>query len=151
MAGKPPFEMPEGDYAGDVSCQDAWDALASDEDAVLVDVRTSIEWQLIGKPDLSSLAKEPVYLQWVTMDGMNANFLDELQAALQERGKSVDTPVYFMCQSGGRSKMTAMQCTELGYKHCYNIAEGFEGDLDEHSHRNSISGWKVAKLPWTQS
>jgi rhodanese-related sulfurtransferase len=151
VASKPPFEMPDGDYAGDVSSQDAWDALAADPQALLVDVRTQVEWQLIGKPDLSSIGREPVYLQWVTMQGVNKNFVDELKAALEERGAAADTPIYFMCQSGGRSKMSAMQCTELGYSACYNIAEGFEGDLDEHQHRNSISGWKVAGLPWTQS
>jgi rhodanese-related sulfurtransferase len=64
---------------------------------------------------------------------------------------ATDAPVFFMCQSGGRSKVSAIQCTQLGYSACYNIAEGFEGDLDEHKHRNSVSGWKVAGLPWTQS
>lgn len=150
MAGKPPFEMPEGDYAGDVTCQEAWDVLAANPAAVLVDVRTQVEWQLIGKPDLSAINHEPIYLQWVTMQGVNKNFIDELQAALEERQVGPDTPVYFMCQSGGRSKMSAMQCTALGYTACYNIAEGFEGDLDEQQHRNSVSGWKVAGLPWTQ-
>ncbi|HJP04287.1 MAG: sulfurtransferase [Chromatiales bacterium] len=151
MAGKPPFEIPDDEYAGDISCRQAWDALASDSDALLVDVRTKVEWQLIGRPDLSSLGKEPVYLQWVTMEGVNQNFPNELKAALDERGANADTPVYFMCQSGGRSKMSAMQCTELGYTKSFNIAEGFEGDLDEQRHRNSISGWKVAGLPWTQA
>jgi len=150
MAGKPAFEMPEGDYAGDVTCQEAWDVLAANPAAVLVDVRTQVEWQLIGKPDLSAINHEPIYLQWVTMQGVNKNFIDELQAALEERQVGPDTPVYFMCQSGGRSKMSAMQCTALGYTACYNIAEGFEGDLDEQQHRNSVSGWKVAGLPWTQ-
>jgi rhodanese-related sulfurtransferase len=151
MASKPPFEMPEGDYAGDVTCQEAWDKLASDSTAILIDVRTQIEWQLIGKPDLGSINKEPLYLQWVTMQGMNENFIEELQAALDERGATKDTPLYFMCQSGGRSKMSAMQLTKLGYSQCFNLAEGFEGELDEHQHRNSLSGWKVAGLPWMQS
>jgi rhodanese-related sulfurtransferase len=151
MASKPPFEMPEGDYAGDITCQEAWDKLASDPTALLVDVRTQVEWQLIGKPELSSINKEPLYLQWVTMQGINDNFVDELQAALDERGVEKDTPLYFMCQSGGRSKMSAMQCTALGYTQCFNLAEGFEGELDEHQHRNSLSGWKVAGLPWTQA
>ena len=151
MAGKPPFEMPEGEYAGDVTCAEAWAALESDPRAVLVDVRTKVEWQLIGQPDLSSIDKEPVYLQWVTMQGVNDNFVAELQAELEQRAVPKDGPVYFMCQSGGRSKMAAMQCTSLGYTGCFNIAEGFEGDLDEHQHRNSISGWKVAGLPWRQS
>ncbi len=152
MASKPPeFQMPEGDYAGDVTAREAWDALTRDPQAVLVDVRTKVEWQLIGQPDLSSIEREPIYLQWVTMQGINSEFVAQLQAALEERGVPKDAPVYFMCQSGGRSKMAAMQCTQLGYTAAYNIAEGFEGDLDEHKHRNSVSGWKVAGLPWTQS
>lgn len=151
MASKPPFQMPEGDYAGDVSCQEAWDVLANDPEAILVDVRTQVEWQLIGKPDLTSISKEPVYLQWVTMQGVNANFIEELKGMLVERGATQETPIFFLCQSGGRSKMSAMQCTVQGYSACYNIAEGFEGDLDEFQHRNSISGWKVAGLPWTQT
>ena len=85
------------------------------------------------------------------MQGINDNFVDELQAALDERDVKKDTPLYFMCQSGGRSKMSAMQCTALGYTQCFNLAEGFEGELDEHQHRNSLSGWKVAGLPWTQA
>lgn len=152
MATKPSdWKMPEGDYAGDVTPQAAWDTLAANPDAVLVDVRTQVEWNLIGQPDLSSLDKEPVYLQWVTMQGPNKQFVAELQAALDERHIAKDTPVYFMCQSGGRSKIAAMQCAELGYTAAFNIAEGFEGPLDEHRHRNSIGGWKAGHLPWTQT
>ena len=95
--------MPDGDYAGDVTAAEAWHALTGDAAAVLVDVRTEVEWNLIGKPDLSSLDKEPIFLQWVKMGGVNKNFVPELQAALQERGVAKDAPVYFMCQSGGRS------------------------------------------------
>lgn len=152
MASKPPdFQMPEGEYAGDVAARDAWTELEKNPNAVLVDVRTQVEWQLIGKPDLSSIGHEPIYLQWVTLQGVNQKFVEELAAALAERGIARDAPVYFMCQSGGRSKMAAMQCAGLGYTSSYNIAEGFEGALDEHKHRNSVNGWKVSGLPWTQS
>ncbi len=152
MASKPPnFDMPDDEYAGDVAATDAWDVLANDADAVLVDVRTQIEWTLIGKPDLSSINKEQIDLQWVTAQGPNPNFVEELKEALEERKVPTDAPVYFMCQSGGRSKIAAQQCTGLGYTKAYNIAEGMEGDLDEHQHRNSVNGWKVAGLPWTQS
>ncbi|MAF83966.1 MAG: rhodanese-like domain-containing protein [Gammaproteobacteria bacterium] len=151
MANKPAdWQMPAGDYAGDVTAQNAWDNLATNRNAVLVDVRTKTEWDLIGKPDLASINHEPIYLQWVTLQGVNKNFTRELQAILEERGIAKDVPIYIMCQSGGRSKIAAMQCTELGYKAAYNIAEGFEGSLDEQQHRNSINGWKIAGLPWTQ-
>ena len=152
MASKPPgFKMPEGNYAGDIGVKEAWDVLAKDRHARLVDVRTKVEWDLIGKPDLTSIDQEPIYLQWVTMQGPNQRFVEQLKDALKEQGTPDDAPIFFMCQSGGRSKIAAMQCTELGYTRAYNIAEGFEGDLDEHQHRNSINGWKVAQLPWTQS
>jgi rhodanese-related sulfurtransferase len=152
MAEKPSeWRMPEGEYAGDVTAAEAWDLLAGSPSAVLVDVRTQVEWQLIGKPDLSSIDREPIYLQWVTMKGVNQNFVEELGAALEQRNVAKDAPIFFMCQSGGRSKMAAMQCAELGYAVSYNIADGFEGALDEHQHRNSVSGWKVAGLPWTQA
>lgn len=152
MASKPPsFQMPEGKYAGDVSCKDAWQALKSSPDALLIDVRTQVEWQLIGKPDLSPLGKEPVFLQWITMQGPNTGFPDELHAELEKRGAKKDTPLYFMCRSGGRSKMAAMELTARGYTACHNLSEGFEGALDESGHRNSVSGWKVAGLPWIQS
>jgi rhodanese-related sulfurtransferase len=152
MATKPPgFDMPPGEYAGDVTSASAWETLSADTNARLVDVRTEVEWKLIGQPDLSSIGKQAIYLQWVTMQGPNTEFVAELDAALKEADTARDAPIFFICQSGGRSKIAAMQCTSLGYTRAYNVAEGFEGDLDEHQHRNSVSGWKVAGLPWRQS
>jgi rhodanese-related sulfurtransferase len=85
------------------------------------------------------------------MQRPNKNFVQELKQALEERKVPTDAPICFMCQSGGRSKIAAQQCTELGCTKAYNIADGMEGALDERKHRNSVSGWKVAGLPWTQS
>jgi rhodanese-related sulfurtransferase len=150
MGKQPGFTMPEGPYAGDVSAKDAWTALTANDRALLVDVRTKVEWSLIGTPDLTALGREPVYIQWMTAQGPNPAFLDELQAAVAARGATQDTPLYFLCQSGGRSKVSAMQCTGLGFTACFNIADGFEGALDEHRHRNSVNGWKHAGLPWVQ-
>ncbi len=151
MAKIPNFKMPDGEYGGDVTAKDAWADLAANRDALLVDVRTDIEWQLIGEPDLSSIGKAALKLPWVTRDGPNPNFVAELKAELEAQNVPTDAPIYFMCQSGGRSKIAAMQCTELGYTRALNVAEGFEGALDENKHRNSVSGWKFSGLPWTQS
>ena len=151
MAKYPDFKMPDGEYAGDVTAREAWDVLVVNADALLIDVRTQVEWNLIGRPDLSSISREPLYLQWVTVKGPNPDFVKELDEALKGRAIDNNAPLFFMCQSGGRSKISAMQCTELGYMACHNIAEGFEGDLDEHQHRNSINGWKASRLPWKQT
>jgi len=40
--------------------------------------------------------------------------------------------------------------TSAGYRNCYNVAEGFEGDLNSDRQRGRIGGWKVAGLPWAQ-
>ena len=150
MSKSPDQKTPTGAYAGDVTARQAWSVLGADPKAVLVDVRTQIEWTLIGKPDLSGISREPVYLQWVTMQGPNPNFVDELQAALEVRKVPKDAPVYFLCQSGGRSKIAAIQCAGLGYTACYNIAEGFEGDLDGQGRRGRSNGWRSRGLPWGQ-
>jgi hypothetical protein len=41
--------------------------------------------------------------------------------------------------------------TEAGFSRAYNVAGGFEGDLDSERHRGSKSGWKATGLPWRQS
>ncbi len=41
----------------DLTPREAWDLLASDERAVLVDVRTVGEWREIGVPDTSTLGR----------------------------------------------------------------------------------------------
>jgi hypothetical protein len=44
----------------------------------------------------------------------------------------------------------AIAMTAKGYSTCYNIAGGFEGDLDEGNRRGTKNCWKSAKLPWEQ-
>jgi len=58
--------------------------------------------------------------------------------------------VLFLCRSGARSRAAAMAATAAGYARAYNVAEGFEGDLDAEGHRGRVNGWKVAGLPWRQ-
>ena len=58
----------------------------------------------------------------------------------------------FICRNGARSHGAAAACTEAGRGNCYNVLEGFEGDLNKATgHRNEINGWKYHGLPWTQS
>lgn len=136
------------DYAGDLSPRQAWDLLASDPDAVLVDVRTSAEWQWVGGADLSELGKRTMGIEWMTSAGQpNDRFVEHLG----EAGVVAETPVLFLCRSGGRSAAAASLATAAGYRTAYNVAEGFEGDPDDEGHRGTINGWKVAGLAWRQS
>lgn len=136
------------DYAGDLPPRQAWDLLASDPDAVLVDVRTSAEWQWVGGADLAGLGKQVLGIEWMTSAGEpNHRFVEQLG----EAGISSETPVLFLCRSGGRSAAAASVATAAGYGPAYNVAEGFEGDPDAHGHRGTINGWKVAGLAWRQT
>ena len=53
-------------YAGDITPQESWKLLNDNVDAVLVDVRTDAEWTWVGVPDLSSLGRDVVSVQWMT-------------------------------------------------------------------------------------
>jgi rhodanese-related sulfurtransferase len=136
-------------YAGDLSPTDAYRNLVDDPAAVLVDVRTRAEWSYVGVPDLASIGRELVAIEWVRFpDGApNPDFLAELARA----GVPQDAHVLFLCRSGVRSVAAADAATAAGWQRAYNITEGFEGPLDAAGHRGTGTGWKAAGLPWRQS
>ena len=61
-----------------------------------------------------------------------------------------DHRIYFICRSGGRSLAAAQAARAAGYKHVYNVKDGFEGPPDARAHRGAIAGWKADGLPWKQ-
>lgn len=135
-------------YAGDLSPAEAWSLLSQDGRAVLIDVRTEPEWRFVGLPDLSDLGRQAQLISWQVYPEMNVNskFQDDLLAA----APAMDAPVLFLCRSGARSRSAAMAATAAGYEAAYNVAEGFEGDLDADGRRGHANGWKVRDLPWRQ-
>jgi rhodanese-related sulfurtransferase len=137
-------------YAGDLNVTEAWQLLATDPTARLVDVRTTPEWTFVGRPDLRTIGQAPVLLSWQVYPQMavDADFVSKLTQELSDTGKAA--PVLFLCRSGARSKAAAIALTAAGFGRCYNIAGGFEGDRDGAGHRSSVGGWRFAGLPWTQ-
>lgn len=140
-----------GNYAGDVTPAEAWRVLRENPDAVLVDVRTRAEWSFVGLPDLAAAGKEPVLMEWQLFPTMalNPGFAADLSSALGQTRK--EAPVLFLCRSGARSRAAAIAMAGVGFSRCYNIAGGFEGDLDASKHRGEQNGWKACGLPWVQS
>ncbi|MBD8078791.1 rhodanese-like domain-containing protein [Cellulosimicrobium arenosum] len=137
---------PAAGYAGDLTPQQAWDLLAADERAVLVDVRTVGEWRTIGVPDVAGLGRDVVFDEWVTPQGPNPAFLDELAQAGLAPGD--ERPVVFLCRSGQRSIGAARAATGAGLGPAYNVLEGFEGAPGFTGARD-VEGWKVRGLPTT--
>jgi rhodanese-related sulfurtransferase len=135
----------------EVDPKQAYDLLQNTDDAVLVDVRSTMEHQYVGHPlDALHIAlKEPP--DWET----NSDFVEKLETALQQQfpdKKTLsDVPLLMLCRSGARSATAGEVLINSGYTNVYNVLEGFEGDKDKNGHRSTISGWRFHGLPWEQS
>ena len=137
----------------DVGVEAAWKTLAATPRSQLVDVRTRAEWTYVGIPDLASVGKRPVLVEWQTFpdQAVDPRFAERLAGELKALGVGPDDDLYFICRSGSRSLAAAKAMAAAGYRACHNIAGGFEGPLDDERHRGSAGGWKAAGLPWQQS
>ncbi|MGE0845374.1 MAG: rhodanese-like domain-containing protein, partial [Flavobacteriaceae bacterium] len=119
-------------YAGDIDPAAAWEMLAANPGAVLVDVRSRAEWSFVGLPDLGALGRQPLLAEWAAFPQMapDPGFAAALDARLKAEGVDPAAPLLFLCRSGARSRNAAAAMTAAGYAGCFNVAEGFEGDVD---------------------
>lgn len=129
-----------------ITSNEAWSLLKDDPETVLLDVRSMVEWAYVGIPDLASINKDVVTIEWSKMTGQpNAAFSKQLEQAIPK-----DKKLLVICRAGVRSHAACQAAEQLGYTDVYNIEDGFDGALDENSHRKSISGWCASGLPWSQ-
>jgi rhodanese-related sulfurtransferase len=140
-------------YAGDLTATEAFQFLATDAASVLIDVRTQPEWSYVGIPDLSSIGKTALFLEWQSFPSMQTDpdFAQRLSAKLEDAGVKAGAPLLFLCRSGARSRNAAIAMTLAGWGPCINVSDGFEGPLDPRRHRNAVSGWRAGNLPWAQT
>ena len=138
---------------GEVTPLEAWELLKSDPKAQLVDVRTTAEWSFVGVPDLAQLGRRVLMIEWSSYPGMarNGEFETQVAGQLKAHGAGAETPIVFICRSGARSLSAAQAMSAKGYRRCFNLAGGFEGDLDGERHRGLQNGWKHEGLPWMQT
>jgi len=127
-------------YAGALTPHEAFEILQANPEALLVDVRTQAELELVGR------VPNALNIEWATYPGMvkNQDFANQLAAKVDKK-----LMVIFMCRTGGRSHNAAVVAEQLGFDHAYNMLEGFEGEANELKQRTMINGWKHAGLPWT--
>ena len=130
-----------GQFAGDVSPQQAWQKLADNPAAVLVDVRTPDEWDHVGVPDVSSLGRPLVKLDWQKFPPPERE--RRFSAEFAASGITPEQPVFLICRSGVRSRAAGEVLARHGYL-AFNVANGFEGKPG-----GATQGWKALGLPWT--
>src|SRR5580698_1913255 len=107
-------------YAGDLGPRAAWALLADDQGAVLIDVRTKPEWAYVGLPDLASIGKQVLKIEWQSWPEGTRN--PDFAAAISQAGIAPEQKILLLCRSGVRSKAAAELLTAQGWQHCYNIS-----------------------------
>lgn len=130
-------------FAGALLPHEAYELLQLAPGTRLIDVRSRAELELNG------VIPEALHVEWQSWPGWvsNPHFLVQLAQATDP-----ESLLLFICRSGARSHRAAAACTESGRNHCYNVLEGFEGDLNRTTgHRNELNGWKRRDLPWAQT
>ena len=120
----------------------AHEFLQSHPEAVLIDCRTEMEFFYVGHP------VGAVHVPWHEPPDWVANpaFAAEV---LRETGAK-NKPVLLICRSGKRTLDAGAALEADGFAEVINVLYGFEGDLDENFHRNTVNGWRVDGLPWEQ-
>lgn len=128
----------------------AWELMQKDARAVMIDVRSSMEFLFVGH------AVDSVHVPWIDAPEwtVNPHFVTEVRKVmlggigLDEAG--ADAPVILICRSGKRSLEAGKLLINEGFNEVYNVEEGFEGELDTDHHRSTAGGWRFHGLPWNQ-
>lgn len=127
---------------------EAWQICQDNPRALLIDVRSSMEYLFVGHP------KGAVHIPWIDEPDwvINPSFATEVRklALGGLADTKTDVPVILICRSGNRSLDAGQVLVEAGITDVYNVGDGFEGKLDESHHRSTINGWRYEGLPWEQ-
>ena len=128
----------------------AMDFIDKNQRAVLIDVRSSMEFLFVGHP------AGCVHVPWIDEPDwiVNPAFVTEVRKVMLG-GIGIDehdsdAPVVLICRSGKRSLEAGKLLLNNGFADVYNVDEGFEGELDENHHRSTLGGWRFRGLPWEQ-
>lgn len=130
--------------------EQAWRHLQDDPRAVLIDVRSNMEFLFVGHP------KGALSVPWIDEPDwkINPHFAAEVRKVLLGGISCHDdagcAPVILICRSGKRSLEAGECLLKDGFTQVFNIEQGFEGELDDQHRRSSTGGWRYAGLPWEQ-
>lgn len=128
----------------------AWQLLQNDPRAVLVDIRSTMEFLFVGHPSSA------LHVAWIDEPEwtVNPHFVTDVRKVMlggaTAHGDIGGAPVILICRSGKRSIDAGTALLDTGFSNVHYVDEGFEGELDENHHRGSRGGWRFHKLPWEQ-
>ncbi len=133
-----------------ISATEAYELMQTEASTAFIDVRSDMEFLFIGHP------VGAVNIPWIDEPDfvINPDFEREVRKLILggviESSEHASVPVVLICRSGNRSEEAGNLLLEHGFKRVYNIAQGFEGELDDSHHRSTLGGWRFDGLPWEQ-
>ena len=133
-----------------VSPRQAWEMIQREPKSLFIDVRSHMEFLFIGHPTGA------IHIPWIDEPDwtVNPHFVRDIRqlllGGLAHDGSGGNVPIFLICRSGKRSLEAGQLLIQEGFTKVYNVAEGFEGELDEHHHRSTLGGWRYEGLPWEQ-
>lgn len=133
-----------------LSAQEAWKLLQDNPRAVLVDIRSTMEYLFVGHP------ASAIHVAWIDEPDwtVNPHFVTDVRKVMLGGATSHDNisgaPVILICRSGKRSIDAGKALLQAGFSDVLYVDEGFEGELDENHHRGTLGGWRFHGLPWEQ-
>jgi rhodanese-related sulfurtransferase len=106
--------------------KEAYEFLHKNPSAIFIDCRSEMEFLFVGHPTSA------IMIPW--NDGpdweVNPHFVGHVRkAASLDAGAALE---------------------KAGFTQVFNVLHGFEGELNEHHQRNSMTGWRYEGLPWEQ-
>lgn len=132
-----------------VTPADAWAMMQANPGVTLIDVRSDMEYLMIGHPKGAVNVPLIDAPEWT----VDAAFVANVRKALLGRVAAHDrmsSPLLLICRSGNRSSDAALILAQEGLDEIYVVSGGFEGPLDNDYHRNTVAGWRFDGLPWEQ-
>jgi rhodanese-related sulfurtransferase len=132
-----------------IPSKEAYKLIQEQPNAILVDVRSSMEFLMIGHPTGA------VHIAWLDEPDWepNPNFARQIRELMLGGVICSDDgclPILLICRSGNRSLEAGEALVKAGLKNVYNISDGFEGPRDDDHHRGAVAGWRFEDLPWEQ-
>ncbi len=123
--------------------KEAWTWLQLNPHALFVDVRMEIESLYVGRPP------GVVNVPWYEYPDLQPDSLLFTEAVAREAADK-QQPILLICRSGKRTQDAGKALAAAGFSDIQHIVHGFEGELDAHFRRSSLSGWRFDGLPWEQ-
>ncbi|XP_058100333.1 rhodanese-like domain-containing protein 4, chloroplastic [Magnolia sinica] len=117
------------------SARNAYSKLSEDGGALLLDIRSAKDIRGVGSPDLRSLKKKAVLIEYRGDD--KPVFLKKLSLKFKE---PENTTMFILDKFDGNSELVAELVTINGFKATFAIKDGAEGPR----------GWINSGLPWLQ-